>query len=87
MILHLGAGHTVPLCEVIAILRLEGSETDGLRRFSTAAEARNQVVCVPEGPPKSMVVAVDAHMRLRVFLSPISAGTLRERCAPPNQAS
>lgn len=83
MILHLGAGHTVPLRDIVAVLRLEGAETCDIQRFLSTAEAMDEVVSVPEGVPKSMVVAVDAHMRRRVFLSPISARTLQVRCVLP----
>lgn len=81
MILHLGAECFVPLSEVVAILHLDSPLRAGTRRFLEAARKRRQVRQVPEGEPKSMVVAVDAHMHCRVFLSPISSQTLLARCA------
>lgn len=83
MILHLGAEVSVPQGEVVAILRCPSPLSGATARFVERARAQGQVVQVPGGPAKSMVVAVDAHMRRRLFLSPISSQTLRARMAQP----
>ena len=83
--LHLGADWFVPQRELLAILNVETAIGADTQVFLQRARAEGRVVSVPDGPPKSLVVTVDAKGCPRVYLSPISSATLLLRgtgCAP-----
>jgi len=79
LLLHLGAKWTVPCRHVLAILDLRTADSPDTRAFLRRACEQNALVTVPEGAPRSAVIAVDEAGARRVYLSPISAATLKHR--------
>ena len=79
MVLHLGAEWVVPHRHVLAIVDLRTADSPDTREFLRRAREQNAVVTVPEGAPRSAVIAVDEAGSRRVYLSPISAATLKGR--------
>ena len=79
MLLHLGAEWAVPHRHVLAILDLRTADSPDTRAFLRRAREQNALVAVPEGAPRSAVIAVDEAGARRVYLSPISAATLKRR--------
>ena len=77
--LHLGAEWAVPHRHVLAIVDLHTADSPDTREFLRRAREQNAVVIVPEGAPRSAVIAVDEAGARHVYLSPISATTLKER--------
>lgn len=79
LVLHLGADWVVPHRHVLAIIDLSTADNPDTRAFLRLARQQKAVIAVPEGEPRSAVIAVDDAGARRVYLSPISAATLRER--------
>jgi len=75
----LGAEWVVPHRHVLAILDLGTADSQDTRGFLGRAREQGAVITVPEGEPRSAVVAVDEAGIRRVYLSPISAATLKTR--------
>ncbi|MCL6450683.1 MAG: DUF370 domain-containing protein [Acetobacteraceae bacterium] len=75
MFLHIGADAIVKLESVVGIFELgTRSSAPATREFLQLARAERRLVEVAFGPPKSFVVTQEA-----VYLSPISAVTLKKR--------
>ena len=79
MLLHLGAEWVVPCRYVLAILNLRTADSPDTRDFLRRFRELNTLISVPEGAPRSAVIAVDDKGVRRVYLSPISAATLKQR--------
>lgn len=79
MVLHLGAEWVVPHRHVLAILDLSTADSPDTRAFLRYAHQQGEVITVPEGEPRSVVIAVGEAGARRVYLSPISAATLKQR--------
>ena len=79
MLLHLGAERAVPRRHVLAILDLRTADSPDTRMLLRRAREQNALIAVPEGAPRSAVIAVDGAGARRVYLSPISAATLTQR--------
>jgi hypothetical protein len=77
----LGADYAVPHRYVLAILDIQNADSPDTRSFLRRAHAEDAVVRVPDGAPRSAVITVDDGGARRVYLSPISSLTLRERNA------
>ena len=79
MLLHLGAEWAIPRRHVLAILDLRTADSPDTRAFLRRAREQGAVMAVPGGAPRSAVIAVDEAGARRVYLSPISAATLKRR--------
>jgi len=79
LVLHLGSKWMVPHRHVLAILDLRTADNPDTRAFLRDAREQNALAAVPEGTPRSAVIAVDEAGARRVYLSPISAATLKRR--------
>lgn len=79
MVLHLGADCVVPGRHVLMILDLTAADSADTRAFLRQAGEQQSVITVPEGPPRSAVITVDDAGVRRVYLSPISSVTLKDR--------
>ena len=75
MYLHIGNGYVVRLQSLIGIFDIENtSVSKHTQKFLYNAEKEGRVVSISPDIPKSFIVAND-----QVYLSPISAATLRKR--------
>jgi hypothetical protein len=72
--LHVGGDVVVRMGEVVAILDQRAAEASATRELLGFRRSQGRVVHVAGGQPKSLVICTE-----RIFLSPISAGTLRRR--------
>lgn len=77
MLLHLGGTAGVPLGRVVAVLSMESPSQDTAELIAAARKAGLVTeVCPP--PHKSCVITAEGR-KSKLYLSPISAGTLRAR--------
>ncbi len=80
MYLHIGQDTVVSLKEVVGIFDMDNTTVSKhSRQFLTAAQKAGRVVTVSPELPKSFVVCVDKQKRETVYISQISAATLRGR--------
>jgi hypothetical protein len=79
LLLHLGADRVVPRRHVLAILDVRSLKSADTDNFFQRADAQDAVETVPEGPPRSLVIAVNDAGTRRIYLSPISPLTLARR--------
>ena len=79
LVLHLGSKWVVPHRHVLAIVDLRTADNPDTRAFLRRARERDALVTVPEGAPRSAVIAANEAGAGRVYLSPISAATLKRR--------
>lgn len=80
MYLHIGQDTVVPLKEVVGIFDMDNTTVSKhTRQFLTAAQKAGRVVTVSPELPKSFVVCVDKDEKETVYISQISAATLRGR--------
>ncbi|MDR3051053.1 MAG: DUF370 domain-containing protein [Oscillospiraceae bacterium] len=79
LVLHLGADCAIPWRHVLAIVDARNLDNRDTRVFLDRAQAAGQVRTVPDGEVRAMVLAMDDAGVQRVYLSPISAATLRMR--------
>ena len=81
MFLHIGENCSVLTKNVVGIFDLEFTTTGSVtRNFLKRAEEENRVTYVSEQMPKSFVVTTE-YGGDYVYVSPISASTLRKRLA------
>ena len=81
MYLHLGEECIIPFESIVGIFDLDNvTATRGGRSFLREAERAGRVRSVSETLPRSFVVSVE-NGRETVYISPISAATLRGRMA------
>jgi len=79
MYLHLGSDCIVKTKEIIGIFDLENtSVARSTREYLAEAQKRGRVVTVSNEMPKSFCVC-EQDERIVVYISPISAATLRKR--------
>lgn len=89
MILHLGDDVAVHTAEIVAILDLTRGTGDGTSAMLAEIRRQNRVLERRGVKAKSAVVCAGARRagglaeNARVYLSPISASTLRERAHEP----
>ncbi len=74
MFLHLGADTVIPLRDVVAITDIKGVRLGINDEFLRVMQEENMIEDISDGNAKSFVVT-----DRRVFLSAISAGTLKKR--------
>ena len=79
MVLHLGAEWVIPHRHVLAIVDLHTADSPDTHAYLRRAREQGALVTVPEGAPRSAVIAVDEAGIGCVYLSPISAVTLKQR--------
>lgn len=80
MFLHLGNNVSVFKRNVIAILDIENSSTSKITRdYLANAGKSGWVVTCSYDMPKSFVITLDEDLSERVYLSSISAETLKKR--------
>ena len=80
MYLHIGQDTVVSLKEVVGIFDMDNTTVSKhSRQFLTAAQKAGRVVTVSPELPKSFVVCVDKNQKETVYISQISAATLRGR--------
>lgn len=79
MYLHLGQDVVVRYRDILGIFDLDNCSVSKITRaYLTAAQKHGDVVTVTAELPKSFVVTEEAG-RVTVYISQISAGTLRKR--------
>lgn len=77
--LHIGEEMIVFLNDILAIMDFERTTTSGnTREFLKRCEEKGQVVTVGNDLPKSFILTV-RNGKQTVYLSPISAATLKKR--------
>ncbi len=80
MYLHLGQDVAVPFCDVVAIFDLENTTLDqSSRAFLANATKQGRVINVSDEMPKSFVVCKAGKQEEKVYISQISAQTLKKR--------
>ncbi|MBQ3068327.1 MAG: DUF370 domain-containing protein [Clostridia bacterium] len=80
MYIHLGAQTVVKSREVIGIFDTDNTTLSRhTREYLAAAEKQGRVVSITYELPKSFVVCVDAQGKETIYLSQLSAATLRKR--------
>lgn len=80
MFLHLGNNVSVLRKNVIAILDIENSSTSRItREYLSNAGKSGWVVTCSYDMPKSVVITLDKDFSERVYISSISAVTLKKR--------
>ena len=77
MLLHLGGTAGVPLARVVAVLSMESPSQDTAELIAAARKAGLVTEVCP--PPQTSGVIPAAGHKSMLYLSPISAGTLRAR--------
>ena len=81
MYLHLGDECIIPFGDIVGIFDLDNvTVTKNGRDFLRAAERAGKVRSISENLPRSFVVTVEDGREI-VYISPISAATLRARMA------
>jgi len=79
MFLHLGENVVVPIKDVIGIFDIETSMySSDTTQFLRMAEEDGFVSRITKDKPKSFVIA-EVDKKSKIFLSPISSGTLAKR--------
>lgn len=79
MFLHIGGDYTIPLSDVIAIFDLEGTTVNKeTREFLKVSEEEGFIRTISDNMPKSFIVT-EKDKRSIIYISPISAATLRKR--------
>ena len=80
MYLHVGQDIVVPFKDIIGIFDIENTTTSKFTRsFLADAEKGKRVVNVSDDLPKAFVVCVESDGSETVYISQISAATLRKR--------
>lgn len=80
MYIHLGADTVVKSREVVGIFDTDNTTLSRhTRDFLSLAERQGRVVSITYELPKSFVVCVDSDGNETVYLSQLSAATLRKR--------
>lgn len=75
VLLHLGGDVIVPVADVVVILEADGTgDMSATRDYLSSMHASGKLENLSNGEPKSVVICNDA-----VYVSPISAATLRRR--------
>ena len=88
MYLHLGQDTVVKTDELIGIFDLDNTTVSkGTRKFLAAAQKENRVISITEELPKTFVVCGKNRQNSLVYLSQISAATLRKRAGYINHIS
>lgn len=77
--LHLGVDIMLPVRDIVAIIGLRASGHEETALFLRHHAAAGQVIAVGDQPPKAVVIA-QVNGQTRLYLTPISPGTLRRRC-------
>lgn len=81
MYLHVGGDVVVAVRDIIGIFDMEKTTVSRLTRsFMTMAEEDGFVMTVGDDLPKSYVISAENN-RYVVYVTPISAATLRKRCS------
>ena len=80
MYLHLGQDVVVKMEQVVGIFDMENSTVSGItRQYLAKATKQGRVVNVSMEMPKTFVVCTDRDRQITVYISQISASTLRKR--------
>ena len=80
MYLHLGQDVVVKMEQVVGIFDMENSTVSGItRQYLTLAQKQGRVVNVSMEMPKTFIVCSDKDQQITVYISQISAATLRKR--------
>ena len=80
MYLHLGQDVVVKMEQVVGIVDMENSTVSKItRQYLANATKQGRVVNVSMEMPKTFVVCSDREHRITVYISQISASTLRKR--------
>lgn len=80
MYLHLGQDSIIRTRDILGIFDLDtASLSQHTRAYLAQAEKAGRVVTVADELPKSFIVAIGAKGGHTVYLSQISAGTLKKR--------
>lgn len=80
MYLHLGQDVVVKMEQVVGIFDMENSTVSKItRQYLANATKQGRVVNVSMEMPKTFVVCTDKKQQITVYISQISASTLRKR--------
>lgn len=75
VLLHVGGDVIVPIADVVLILEAPGiGDMSATRDYLGRMQASGRLENLSKGEPKSVIICIDA-----VYVSPISASTLRRR--------
>ncbi len=80
MFLHLGNDHMVEIKNIVAIFDIENASTSRITKefLSRSGKAKRVISCSYE-LPKSFIVTLDKDFTEIVYISAISASTLKKR--------
>ena len=78
MFLHLGGNVIIPMKDIVAVIDMEHRLGEASREFLKTNREEDFVVDISKGKPKSFIV-VSGNDHNWVYLSPISAVTLKKR--------
>lgn len=85
MYLHLGENVMVKMKNVVGVFDIENTTvTKNTKLFLDNASKKNKVINVSSDMPKSFIVCVE-NKKESVFISPISASTLKKRLDSVNR--
>ncbi|MFR1518186.1 MAG: extracellular matrix regulator RemB [Clostridia bacterium] len=82
MYLHIGDNVSIPEKDIIGIFDIDKTTTTGeTRSFLSHSEQSGTSITISEEMPKSFIVVSDQNSRKKqkIYISPISASTLKER--------
>lgn len=80
MYLHIGENVSIPDGDIVGIFDIDKTTTTGeTRNFLSHCEHKGISITISEDMPKSFIVVSDKENEQKVYISPISASTLRER--------
>ncbi|MBQ8623274.1 MAG: DUF370 domain-containing protein [Oscillospiraceae bacterium] len=80
MFLHLGNDHMVEIKNIVAIFDIENASTSKItKEFLALAGKSKRVISCSYELPKSFVVTLDKDFTELVYISAISAATLKKR--------
>lgn len=80
MYLHIGENVSLKGSSIVGIFDIDKTTTIGeTRNFLTHCEYEKISITISKDMPKSFIVVSDKENKTLVYISPISASTLRER--------
>lgn len=82
MYIHIGADEVIRARELIGVFDIERtSVSKDTREYLSAAGKQGRVVYVSDGMPKSFVVCMDKDLNETVYVTNVSAATIKKRIA------
>ena len=80
MYLHLGANTVIKKDDIVGIFDLDNTTVAKISRwYLYVAQRRGQIINITEELPKSFIVCVGKDKKQKIYLSQLSAATLKKR--------